>query len=241
MSFAQAREVKMRDRRLMDGELLSIRPVRLYVLLANRNAWHSTTSRRYNGAGGLFGSLDAAQRAAEDLRKPGTWFKIMDAPGLALRGEGGLVVTAEHHSNTSFGAWDVEAGRQHLVIGTRLWDVVRALGTSGTWRRQTSEHSFITGILGDLFVEDLRGDWFQEWDSESRGSSYYLSWTEYRGDYKRDGVDAVRDAFIEVNGVDAVEEGERRYFAARDAEYTDTLGTGFRVPRPDWFPDDRVA
>lgn len=205
----------------------------LHVLLANRNAWHSTTSQRYDGAEGLYLRLKSAKQAAEDLRKPGTWFSILEVPGLALRCEAGLVVTTDHHSRTPMGRWRPTSTPPALRIGTPIRQVIHDLGPNAPWAWNINDDSFITGTVRDLFVQDLKDSTFRIWDSSSAGSKYYLNWTSSEYSFQLDGIESICEAFASEHGGDDIAAATNRYFEARDAEYAQ-LSRTFRFPRPSW-------
>lgn len=236
MPFSQAEELLLSDKAFCDSPLLSVRPAQLYALLANRNAWHSTTSRVYNGPKGLYGSLDGAQQAAEGLRKPGTWFNILEVPGLAIRGESGLVVATEHHSRSPYGRWRNPRKMSPLRIGTPLGQALSSLGPGARWARDISRDSFISGVIRDPFVEDLTSEAFRLWESSPQGPRYYLDWRPSPHHLQRHGVDRICAHFHEVNSDADIALAGSRYFEARDKEWTSRLGSPLLYPRPRWAP-----
>lgn len=225
MNFYQARAVTLRDQTLLKTALESIRPVPLYVLLANRNAWHSTPSSRYRGASGLFGTAAGAKSAAEDLRKPGTWFRIMEVPSLAIRGGGRQWVTTEFHSRSPYGAWRSDRGSAAVRLGTPMGTVMSALGKGGSWRREISGHSFISGRIDYELDAPMPATW-AVWTSAPKGPDRCLDWTREAGSFSAGGVQAVREAFRQVNGPGEVDQVEQQMTSLPVPDYLAAVDIG---------------
>ncbi|MCD9152938.1 hypothetical protein [Aeromicrobium duanguangcaii] len=200
----QARTISSRDdHQLLSSELLDVRIHQFYVLLKNRNAWHSTTSRRYDGAEGLFTTSADAKHAAEALRSRGSWFTVLSVPAISLVAELGAMGLADHHALNSFGKWDREKGGAFLRVGTPLKQTLAAFEVDGLWRSRVNEHSLIAGTLERVTAHDLleQDPAWVSWDSYSHGSGYYMGWTERQNHYDTSAVESIRYQFESVNGL----------------------------------------
>lgn len=174
-----------------EGEHLSrIVPAYFYITTRERNAWHSTTSVQYRGQTSLTCTLAGAKKVAEGWRAQGSAFSIQQVPGLHLMSEWTDVATVEFHSNDSYSAWD-EKYVEAIRPGSRLRDVLDALGPEGRWRGiRPTAHSFVSGVLDADDVAEPLGTRavFRAWSSHSFGGDNLLAWSEQSGRHKAPGV-----------------------------------------------------
>lgn len=190
-------EVNFRD---FEGEHLSrIVPAYFYITTRERNAWHSTTSRQYRGQTSLTCTLAGAKKVAEGWRAQGSAFTIQQVAGLHLMSEWIDIAAVEFHSNDSYSAWD-QGCAAAIRPGSRLRDVLDALGPEGCWRGvRPSPHSFVSGVLdADDVAEPLGARAvFRAWSSHSFGSDHFLGWTEQAGRHKAPGVRRIARVALE--------------------------------------------
>jgi hypothetical protein len=234
-----------RHRALFDAELLAVQVSRIHVTLRHRNAWNDTTSSQYRGPGSLTVSRREAEDVAEGWRERGSWFVIHEVPVLLLGTQLGPVAIAEFHTKNSFANWNRNsAAARVLRIGASAGDAIRSLGRFGIdddqwwhndWTAAISPHSSINGRpvwLPEYVTPKPRGR-FKTWASVNNGSTYRIGWREFRTEERAVGASAVVTVFRELNGADAVEQGETTYRAAYESWCADA--------HAGWLGDDEAG
>ncbi|MGM7696836.1 hypothetical protein [Microbacterium sp. A84] len=197
------RFARMTPRRLEDLTLGT-----LYLTTRKRNAWHSTRVSHYRGETSLKSTWNEAAQAAEQWRKQGSEFVILEVPAVILHSEerrGAIlrVAITEFHSHNSFERWDLFNARL-LSRGMRLGGAFIRLGHPAKWTGEApSEQSFVSGFLGDNEVVKRVTTKPKRWHSYPQGSDFLLGWQEQRGEYSPKGVQRIRRAFLEQNRVTA--------------------------------------
>ena len=72
-----------RDLQLLDTPVAYVADP-MSLLTARRNAWHSTTLKRYSTNTPAFSTVTSACKSAELRRRPGTYFVIDEKPSLVF-------------------------------------------------------------------------------------------------------------------------------------------------------------
>lgn len=201
----------------ISGELLGVRAARLYVTVESRNAWHSTTSRKYSGNWALYPFLSLAKQHAEERRKPGSQFIIRESPGLVFYSSKAAVFMTDFHPEVPFGKWDASRASEVFRIGTHMLHVIRAFATYGFWttKSNTRKDSLVnTTIRLDQWLDPALWSQFDFVEPDSKfanltskavGSGYKLAWTKSDAKCSARGALAIENAFVAVNGHEAVE------------------------------------
>lgn len=142
-----------RDLHQLDTPVAYIRRSDVHLLTARRNAWHSTTLKRYSTTAPAFSTVTSACESAELRRRPGTYFVIDEKPSLVFDlAELSLVVT---HLNASppFRSWEIPEAmtdRDSPITGLEVFNMFAGSryrdGASG-WRISDGEPDIIVGIV----------------------------------------------------------------------------------------------
>lgn len=190
---------------ILDELTVSLRPARSYVLTEQRNAWHSTLSSSYRGTAALHAYPNQAKAMAEEWRRQGTYFKILEVPCLWFLTEtGSSLLITDFHGNEPFwqcrngldGNRNLRPGRELISTLSPIWSIDD--GHFGTaWEDPIPDLDSILMGVADRGVEPVRigeGD-FATWQSESVGGAYVLSWTSTMNRYEASSAHRVARRF----------------------------------------------
>lgn len=114
---------------LSDALVVQVETARVALLIAGRNAWHSTWVSRYRTTSAMFGDVKAAKRAAEPLRKQGTQFSVREVPALVLRSWASTLVLLDFHTENCFASY-----RPYGTASTDFWRGLYQSPTPDPWR-----------------------------------------------------------------------------------------------------------
>lgn len=141
-----------RDLQLLDTPAAYIRRSDVHLLTARRNAWHSTTLKRYSTTAPAFSTVTSARESAELRRIPGTYFVIDEKPSLVFDLAGLSLVVIHLNASPRFRSWKMPAGmtaRDSPITGLEIFNMFAGSNyrqpTSG-WRISDGKPDVILGI-----------------------------------------------------------------------------------------------
>lgn len=187
---------------LLGSELLSVSAVRVHILASARNAWHSTSSRRYLPDAVMFSDRLSARRAAEPRRKQGTYFTVQDTPALRFDSLEGTIVIADFHPDVPFRTWGASEGwgllaLDRLRVGTTIGQVVADFSADPRWDsawgwsgKDADSVLMAVPTERDVLPRLGRADFTQS-TSYAQGTDWYLGWVDRPGRYSDTGVRSI--------------------------------------------------
>jgi hypothetical protein len=141
------------DLEVLGSKVASIRKSRVYLLTERRNAWHNTMINRYSLNTATFTDINTAKKAAEGLRKAGSFFEIDEMWSLDFDlDEISLVIT---HINASppLKTWRaplVTTSRQTPLTGIEVFNILSGQtyreATSG-WQTSGEAPDVLVGVI----------------------------------------------------------------------------------------------
>lgn len=191
--------------RTLNAAMLGVAPVRAYVTVRHRNAWHNTQSNQYRDTWALSSDSLSARIEAESWRKSGSRFSIIETPALALLTAEGALVCADFHRADPFGGIDLDMAVSLLRAGEPLATGAHALGPSGPWRTPVNENSLLQGVEAYMPVSLIGADEaFKAYDSVApAGRGLEMGWTSRaRQEVRADFVWSIVNASLQDAGLD---------------------------------------
>ena len=142
-----------RDQQALDTPVAYIRRSDIHLLTARRNAWNSTILNHYSTSAPAYSTVFSARTAAEQQRKPGTYFEIDELPSLVFDLDGLSLVVTHINASPRFKSWKIPAemtDRDSPLTGREVFNLFAASryrdATSG-WRASDGEPDVLVGIV----------------------------------------------------------------------------------------------
>lgn len=129
---------------LANGEILNIKPTKIYYLVRGRNAWNSVWVQHYY-PGSMATSLEDVEKTAETMRERGNVFYISELPALCFESNQGNLVVTEINTSTPLIGYSANATTNDLTIGQELAE-------------NASNNYFSTGANVELAALSFRHD-----------------------------------------------------------------------------------
>lgn len=104
---------------IANGEIFTIRPVKIYYIVRGRNAWHSVWVQHYY-PGSMATSLEDVEKTAETMRERGNVFYISELPALCFESSEGNLIVTEINTPTPLIGYSTTATTTDLPIGQQL-------------------------------------------------------------------------------------------------------------------------
>ena len=139
------------DAAVLELPIEGVRSVCVFQLLAIRNAWQDTTSRKYRLGDSLFDEVDSADEAIPSLRKMGTYLGEPRA-ALEVQAEGHIIVFTQINTPTPLREWSAPRAWATREETPTMGDVVEAFRSTGQgrddngWSAGKPEPHMIVGI-----------------------------------------------------------------------------------------------
>jgi len=196
----------------LDGNVATdILAVKAFFLTTQRNAWHSTTSNRYNSTTSTFLSKEEAEAAAENLRKMGSKFTIDEVPAIVITFLNGYILLAHINTNTPFEKYSLTSLpcnsrivkrkqygclRSYLHTGINVIEILQSFcWNSNFWIKNQDNKNSILSFLSlessKKFCLLEKKESLKKYKSYSNGAKYYLGWTE-----EKDVIEDVKSNFV---------------------------------------------
>lgn len=179
------------DLKRNDRSISSARPIILYNCIYGRNAWHSTWIKRYS-AGSITTTLADAKKHAENSRKPGSQFSIVELPAIEIVSNDDVFFVIHINTPSPFkGCMTKKAldGLKNkagvtqpgfLQAGSCLAQALYTLTPlSPYWTENPEPKNSIIILNGSADEEpsSLPSRKLTGWQSKTFGKKFYLGWT----------------------------------------------------------------
>lgn len=171
---------------------------KVYHVIEGRNAWHSTWVVQYE-PNSFYSSLPAAKEYAENIRKSGSVFTIIEKPSLIIRSHKKTIIIteinhekplADHIFAQSIEYLKNETFEDYRTRAGFLPDFIKGfMATSFGWQRKVQGKNLLT-LQHDnpqLKINSLGPNLLAR-SSSSQGSHYYMSWLESNTKIQSDAV-----------------------------------------------------
>jgi len=144
--------------------------------------------------------MDSAARVAENWRKQGSEFVVIETPGIGLLTSGGLILSVDFHAAIPFDGLNLQVLSTMLRIGADPMRALTALSATGVWKSwdvAPDPNSIVQGFDPWISVDGspIDGSDYPAHRSFSDGSRYALGWRASSTSTSPHGVDGVVAAF----------------------------------------------
>lgn len=141
------------DLEILESKVASIHESKVYLLTERRNAWHDTLINRYSLNTATFTNIESAKRAAEDLRKAGSFFEIDEMQSLVLDLDKISLVVTHINASPPMRTWHAPlatTNKQKSLTGVEAFNILSGEtyreATSG-WRSSGGAPDVLVGVI----------------------------------------------------------------------------------------------